>query len=230
MHIHTNRGRLDALVLKVSWTTRPWAGAVAREQNNLGSSSCLTTEEVRLGRNMDSRQRWDCPNRPPCQCCHGYHLPSTISRQHHCFYGYRHRISLLCIAAIRWPSPFPRSLPFAWSLIPSFCSSAGETAASKLVPTSRRAQRNRGDGATNGLYIPQIPEERLGLATVGGSVETILRGHQAGRATIRRQTGTIKPHHLCVLFCVPREAYTLWGAMGREYGEEAACCHTVKDL
>lgn len=96
------------------------------------------------------------------------------------------------------------------------------------MPTSRRAQRNRGDGATNGLYIPQIPEERLGLATVGGSVETILRGHQAGRATIRRQTGTIKPHHLCVLFCVPREAYTLWGAMGREYGEEAACCHTLR--
>lgn len=139
-------------------------------------------------------------------------------------------------------SPFSALLPFAchhhslvhslvYSLIPSFCSSAGETAARKLVPTSGSAQWNWGDRATHGLYIPQTPKEQLGLVTMGGSVEKIFRGHQAGRATIRRQMGSHRASPpLRAALCTPGSIHSLRGHGQRVRREGRLLPHYKRSL
>lgn len=79
----------------------PGRGSWNKEQDchfYLCSSSCLATEEVRLG-TTETAARLLLSKQASLSALPWLHLPSTITQQHHRSYGYRRCIPL-CIATI----------------------------------------------------------------------------------------------------------------------------------
>lgn len=74
--------------------------------------------------------------------------PSTITQQHHRYYGYRHPSSAIATICLPSPLPYVRSLVGVF-VRPLTLSSAGDTEMSKSVPALGECTAERGRQADN---------------------------------------------------------------------------------